>query len=141
MRRLQECESFCENETAPEPPPRTETNLHSEPPPLPPKKHFSDFHVKRPVNLHFFFIYLKDCRTLYSNLEEYYYSTFSSFFLSFVNIICYFWYTQFKQFIFHQQDIVIRPRVISPLTMNRDTAKYDYLGENHLKPNISSQYK
>lgn len=76
MRRLQECDSFSENETAPEPPPRTETNLHSEPPPLPPKKQFSDFHVKRPVNFaFFFFIYLKDC-------ENYYYRTFNSSFIS-----------------------------------------------------------
>lgn len=63
MRRLQESDSFSENE-APEPPPRPDSNSHSEPPPLPPKKQFSD--------------------------------------------------------------IVIRPRVTSPLA--RDSAKYDYLG-------------
>lgn len=65
MRRLQESDSFSENE-APEPPPRPDSNSHSEPPPLPPKKQFSD--------------------------------------------------------------IVIRPRVTSPLA--RDSTKYDYLGAN-----------
>lgn len=72
MKRLQESDSFSENETAPEPPPRPDVNSHSEPPPLPPKKHFSD--------------------------------------------------------------IVIRPRVISPLSINRETMRYDYLSatkQNH----------
>lgn len=65
MKRLQECELFSESETAPEPPPRPDVNSYSEPPPLPPKKHFSD--------------------------------------------------------------IVIRPRVISPLSISRETMRYDYL--------------
>lgn len=45
MRRLQESDSFSENE-APEPPPRPDSNLHSEPPPLPPKKQFSDIVIR-----------------------------------------------------------------------------------------------
>lgn len=65
IKRLHESDSFSENETAPEPPPRSEINSHSEPPPLPPKKQFSD--------------------------------------------------------------IVIRPRVTSPMSANRETIKYDYL--------------
>lgn len=73
MRRLQESDSFSENE-APEPPPRPDSNSHSEPPPLPPKKQFSD--------------------------------------------------------------IVIRPRVTSPLA--RDSAKYDYLCANKTSHSQSS---
>lgn len=43
-------DSMSENEIAPDPPPRSETSMPSDPPPLPPKKHFSDFQVKRPVS-------------------------------------------------------------------------------------------
>lgn len=46
-------DSMSENEIAPDPPPRSETNMPSDPPPLPPKKQFSDFQVKRPVSTHF----------------------------------------------------------------------------------------
>lgn len=66
MRRLQESDSLSETETAPEPPPRPDTMSHIEPPPLPPKKQFSD--------------------------------------------------------------IVIKPRVTSPLAMPTDTSRYDYVG-------------
>lgn len=65
MRRLQESDSFSENEAVPERPPRPDTQSHNEPPPLPPKKQFSD--------------------------------------------------------------IVIRPRVTSPLAMSNESTKYDYL--------------
>lgn len=46
MRRLQESDSLSENETAPEPPPRPESVSHIEPPPLPPKKQFSDIVIR-----------------------------------------------------------------------------------------------
>lgn len=42
MRRLQESDSLSENEAAPEPPPRPDSASYIEPPPLPPKKQFSD---------------------------------------------------------------------------------------------------
>lgn len=35
-----------EHEVVPEPPPRPESNFHSEPPPLPPKKQFSDIVIR-----------------------------------------------------------------------------------------------
>lgn len=77
MKRLEESDSFSENETAPEPPPRPDVNSHLEPPPLPPKKQFSD--------------------------------------------------------------IVIRPRVISPQSISRETIRYDYLSAT--KQNHSSHDK
>lgn len=43
-------DSMSENEIAPDPPPRPELHMPNDPPPLPPKKQFSDFHVKRPVS-------------------------------------------------------------------------------------------
>lgn len=46
MCRLQESDSLSENETAPEPPPRPDSALHTEPPPLPPKKQFNDFVIR-----------------------------------------------------------------------------------------------
>lgn len=46
MRRLQESDSLSENETAPEPPPRPDSSSHIEPPPLPPKKQFSDIIIR-----------------------------------------------------------------------------------------------
>lgn len=46
MRRLQESDSLSENEAAPEPPPRPDTSSHIEPPPLPPKKQFSDIVIR-----------------------------------------------------------------------------------------------
>lgn len=48
MRRLQESDSHSENEIVPEPPPRPrpELNVHTEPPPLPPKKQFSDIVIR-----------------------------------------------------------------------------------------------
>ncbi|XP_055385294.1 protein disabled isoform X2 [Condylostylus longicornis] len=47
MRRLQESDSLSENETAPEPPPRPDSSGFSiEPPPLPPKKQFSDIVIR-----------------------------------------------------------------------------------------------
>lgn len=78
MRRLQESDSLSENETAPEPPPRPDSNLHSEPPPLPPKKQFSD--------------------------------------------------------------IVIRPRVTSPLATARESTKYDYLCGNKVSHSSHNQH-
>ncbi|XP_031633424.1 protein disabled isoform X4 [Contarinia nasturtii] len=70
VRRLQESDSYSESEVVPEPPPRCETNLHSDPPPLPPKKQFSD--------------------------------------------------------------IVIRPRVTSPLAATRDSSRYGVPKSNHV---------
>lgn len=46
MRRLQESDSLSENETAPEPPPRPDSSSHIQPPPLPPKKQFSDIVIR-----------------------------------------------------------------------------------------------
>lgn len=46
MRRLQESDSLSENETAPEPPPRPDSHAHVEPPPLPPKKQFSEIVIR-----------------------------------------------------------------------------------------------
>lgn len=46
MRRLQESDSLSENESAPEPPPRPDSVSHVEPPPLPPKKQFSDIVIR-----------------------------------------------------------------------------------------------
>lgn len=46
MCRLQESDSLSENETAPEPPPRPDSALHAEPPPLPPKKQFNDIVIR-----------------------------------------------------------------------------------------------
>uniref|UniRef100_W8AIS3 Protein disabled n=1 Tax=Ceratitis capitata TaxID=7213 RepID=W8AIS3_CERCA len=46
MCRLQESDSLSENETAPEPPPRPDSVLHAEPPPLPPKKQFNDIVIR-----------------------------------------------------------------------------------------------
>lgn len=46
MRRLQESDSYSENEIVPEPPPRPESISHTEPPPLPPKKQFSDIVIR-----------------------------------------------------------------------------------------------
>ncbi|XP_037905008.1 protein disabled isoform X3 [Hermetia illucens] len=46
MRRLQESDSLSENEAAPEPPPRPDSASHIEPPPLPPKKQFSDIVIR-----------------------------------------------------------------------------------------------
>jgi disabled homolog 2 len=46
MRRLQESDSLSENEAAPEPPPRPDTSSHIAPPPLPPKKQFSDIVIR-----------------------------------------------------------------------------------------------
>ncbi|XP_050337352.1 protein disabled isoform X5 [Bactrocera neohumeralis] len=46
MCRLQESDSLSENEAAPEPPPRPDSALHAEPPPLPPKKQFNDIVIR-----------------------------------------------------------------------------------------------
>ncbi|XP_017087568.2 protein disabled isoform X5 [Drosophila bipectinata] len=46
MRRLQESDSLSETEAAPEPPPRPDSAPYSEPPPLPPKKQFSDLVIR-----------------------------------------------------------------------------------------------
>ncbi|XP_060652895.1 protein disabled [Drosophila nasuta] len=46
MRRLQESDSLSENEAAPEPPPRPDSTPYAEPPPLPPKKQFSDLVIR-----------------------------------------------------------------------------------------------
>lgn len=46
MRRLQESDSLSENE-APEPPPRPDAGFYAEPPPLPPKKQFSDIIIRQ----------------------------------------------------------------------------------------------
>ncbi|XP_012162440.1 protein disabled isoform X3 [Ceratitis capitata] len=46
MCRLQESDSLSENETAPEPPPRPDSVLHAEPPPLPPKKQFNEIVIR-----------------------------------------------------------------------------------------------
>ncbi|XP_067646096.1 protein disabled isoform X4 [Eurosta solidaginis] len=46
MCRLQESDSLSENEAAPEPPPRPDSALHAEPPPLPPKKQFNDIIIR-----------------------------------------------------------------------------------------------
>jgi disabled homolog 2 len=46
MRRLQESDSLSENEAAPEPPPRPDTSSQIAPPPLPPKKQFSDIVIR-----------------------------------------------------------------------------------------------
>ncbi|XP_032598970.1 protein disabled [Drosophila grimshawi] len=46
MRRLQESDSLSENEAAPEPPPRPDSTPYAEPPPLPPKKQFSDLIIR-----------------------------------------------------------------------------------------------
>lgn len=77
MRRLQESDSMSENEGAPDPPPRPDSALNSDPPPLPPKKQFSD--------------------------------------------------------------IVIRPRVTSPLATTQEASKYDYLSTSKLNQSICGQ--
>lgn len=46
MRRLQESDSLSETESAPDPPPRPHDTFQSDPPPLPPKKPFSDIHIR-----------------------------------------------------------------------------------------------
>ncbi|XP_033238078.1 protein disabled isoform X2 [Drosophila pseudoobscura] len=46
MRRLQESDSLSETEAAPEPPPRPDSAPCSGPPPLPPKKQFSDLVIR-----------------------------------------------------------------------------------------------
>lgn len=47
MRRLQESDSLSETESAPDPPPRPQGDTYqSDPPPLPPKKPFSDIHIR-----------------------------------------------------------------------------------------------
>lgn len=46
MRRLQESDSLSESEAAPDPPPRPDSYSHMEPPPLPPKKQFSDIVIR-----------------------------------------------------------------------------------------------
>lgn len=46
MRRLQESDSLSETESAPDPPPRPHDTYQADPPPLPPKKPFSDIHIR-----------------------------------------------------------------------------------------------
>lgn len=50
MRRLQESDSLSETELAPEPPPRPDLSLIVEPPPLPPKKQFSEIIIRSRVS-------------------------------------------------------------------------------------------